>query len=105
LLFQAADGKQVAAGLVQEMTAQVDQLTLGVAEVPDHILALMPRQCHVAQIEKVAGQKKKQSHPWEVLPGKIAGALGRAKTRPASFVSTLNPKSDDPWSLPNLVSK
>ncbi|KAG9073878.1 hypothetical protein FRC06_011093, partial [Ceratobasidium sp. 370] len=95
----------VAAGLVREMTAQVDLLTEGMSEVPEGVVTLMPRLCQVSVLEAQSGgkKKKKQPHPWDALPGKLAAALERVKARPASFVTPLNPKTADPWTLPDVV--
>jgi hypothetical protein len=85
------------------MTAQVDQLTEGMSEVPTQVLTLQPRLCQVSTIEVHANRRKKQSHAWDALPGGTAAALKRARVRPRNFVTTLNPKTSDPWSLPEVV--
>jgi hypothetical protein len=85
------------------MIAQVDQLTVGMDEVPDKVVSLPPRMCHVSAI-KAQLERGKKKHPWDVLPGQAKGALRRVQQRPASFVTPLNPKTADPWSLPDVVS-
>ncbi|EUC61790.1 hypothetical protein RSOL_406780, partial [Rhizoctonia solani AG-3 Rhs1AP] len=93
----------VAAGLVAEMAAQVDKLTEGMIEIPPDVLSLQPRACLVSKLEAHTTGGKKKAHPWDQLPGKRAGALKRVIHRPSTFVSTLNPKKADPWSLPHIV--
>ncbi|KAG8713722.1 hypothetical protein FRC11_011275 [Ceratobasidium sp. 423] len=93
----------VAAGLVAEMVAQVDQLMEGMLEVPQDVLSLPPRTCLVSKIGAHTLAGKKKAHPWDQLPGKRTGALKRVVIRPATFVSNLNPKTADPWSLPHIV--
>ncbi|KAG9090138.1 hypothetical protein FRC06_001202 [Ceratobasidium sp. 370] len=98
---------RVAAGLVREMTAQVDLLTKGMSEVPKGVVTLMPCLCQVSALEVQSGgrKKKKQPHPWDALPGKLAAALEQVKAWPASFVTPLNPKTADPWTLPDVLLK
>lgn len=86
------------------MVAQVGLLTKGMTEIPANVLSLQPRTCLVSKIEADSASGKKQSHPWDQLPGKKAGALKRVVARPPTYVSNLNPKTADPWSLPHLVS-
>ncbi|KDN39106.1 hypothetical protein RSAG8_09013, partial [Rhizoctonia solani AG-8 WAC10335] len=91
----------IAAGLVKEMTAQMSQLTEGTSEVPEEVISFQGRHCYINHIKTFVNGKKK--HPWNALPGGIAAALDRVTVRPGSFVSTLNPKTSDPWSLPDVV--
>ncbi|KAG9100095.1 hypothetical protein FS749_016285 [Ceratobasidium sp. UAMH 11750] len=100
---EALTSQQVAAGLVREMTAQVDLLTKGMSEVPSDAMTLPPRMCRVSLLESRAEQKKNRRHPWDALPGGLAAALSRARARPTNFVTILNPKTADPWSLPDVV--
>ncbi|EUC54398.1 hypothetical protein RSOL_045890, partial [Rhizoctonia solani AG-3 Rhs1AP] len=93
----------VAVGLIREMTTQVDQLTEGMSEVPDEVLTLQPRVCLVSKIGGHGSKRKSRSHAWDILPGGREAALGRAILRPPNFVTRLNPKKDDPWSLPHMV--
>ncbi|KAG8759676.1 hypothetical protein FRC11_001588, partial [Ceratobasidium sp. 423] len=93
----------VAAGLVSEMTAQVDLLVQGMREVPREVLSLQPSRCKISTIQSLLNQKKKPSHPWEVLPGGTAAALARVRVRPDHLVTNLNPKKGNPWSMPELV--
>ncbi|KAG8761922.1 hypothetical protein FRC11_012244 [Ceratobasidium sp. 423] len=93
----------VATGLVLEMTAQVDLLTEGMCEVPSEVLSLAPSRCTVSALEGAFRSKKKTPHPWDALPGEPAAALARVQTRPAHFVSKLNPKKEYPWSFPEMV--
>ncbi|KAG8732151.1 hypothetical protein FRC11_000392 [Ceratobasidium sp. 423] len=91
----------VASGLVEEMTQQVDQLTRGMVEVPDQVM-LRAQACHVSKIAgHVTGKKNK--HAWDQLPGGRMAALKRACVRPNQFVTALNPKTNDPWTLPDVV--
>ncbi|KAG9100666.1 hypothetical protein FRC06_003875 [Ceratobasidium sp. 370] len=94
----------VAAGVVWEMTAQVDLLTKGMSEVPEGVVTFMPRLCQVSVLEAQLGgkKKKKQPHLWDALPGKLAAALEWVKAQPASFITPLNPKTADPWTLPDV---
>ncbi|EUC54295.1 hypothetical protein RSOL_036580, partial [Rhizoctonia solani AG-3 Rhs1AP] len=92
----------VAAGLVREMVAQVDLLTEGMSDVPEQVLDIQPRKCVISRLKvDVAGRKKQ--HAWDILPGGKAKALERVINRPPSLVTHLNPKKNDPWSLPDLV--
>ncbi|KAG9093724.1 hypothetical protein FRC06_011398, partial [Ceratobasidium sp. 370] len=87
----------VTAGLVHEMVVQVDQLTKGATDVPSDVLTLQARSCLVEVLQGQLKKARRKTHPWDVLPGKASGALKRARQRPASFVTTLNPKTADPW--------
>ncbi|KEP47032.1 hypothetical protein V565_170740, partial [Rhizoctonia solani 123E] len=92
----------VATGLVKEMTKQVDQLTQGMSEVPGEVM-LRPQSCLVSKIANHPSTGKKSGHAWDVLPGGRQAALKRACRRPSDFVTPLNPKKEDPWSLPDVV--
>ncbi|KAJ1299639.1 hypothetical protein OPQ81_011989 [Rhizoctonia solani] len=87
----------VATGLVWEMTKQVDLLTKGMAEVPKEVL-LRAGACDVSKIKA-----HKHKHAWDVLPGGKRAALKRVLARPKDFVTPLNPKGDNPWTLPDIV--
>ncbi|KAG8714402.1 hypothetical protein FRC11_008630 [Ceratobasidium sp. 423] len=90
----------VAAGLIEEMIVQVDQLLDGMVEIPEKVLLL--RNCNVSHIKNYAvGSGKK--HAWECLPGGRGAALKRAVVRPQTFVTPLNPKRHDPWTFSDLV--
>ncbi|KDN34382.1 hypothetical protein RSAG8_12530, partial [Rhizoctonia solani AG-8 WAC10335] len=93
----------VAIGLIREMTAQVDQLTEGMSEVPEQVLSLQPRVCLVSKLKGFGTKRKSQPHAWDILPGGREAALKRAVVRPLNFVTRLNPKKDDSWSLPHMV--
>jgi hypothetical protein len=94
----------VAIGLIREMTAQVDQLAEGMSEVPDKALSLQARLCYVSKIKGHGTRRKKLPHAWDSLPGGREAALERAIVRPPNFVTRLNPKKEDSWSLPDVVS-
>ena len=94
---------QVAIGLIREMIAQVDQLAEGMSEVPEQVLTLQPRFCLVSKI-RAHSIKRKKEHAWDSLPGGREAALERVVARPANFVTRLNPKKDDAWTFPDLVS-
>ena len=96
---------QVAIGLIHEMIAQVDQLAEGMSEVPEEVLTIIPRSCLVSKIRDHGIKRKKTKHAWDSLPGGHEAALERVLVRPANFVTRLNPKKDDAWTFPDLVSK
>lgn len=92
----------MASGLVKEMIKQVDQLTEGMSEVPEQAM-LRSQSCWVSKIAGHTSTGKKNTHPWDKLPGGRKAALKRVRIRPKEFVTHLNPKGDDPWSLPDVV--
>ncbi|KAF8594896.1 hypothetical protein BDV93DRAFT_515410 [Ceratobasidium sp. AG-I] len=94
----------VAAGLVEEMTAQVDLLIEGMNEVPEAVLSLQPRLCRLKSLETHLEQKSKRPHVWDVLPGGVAGALRRVKTPPPAFTNSLISRQANHWSLPDVES-
>lgn len=81
---------------------QVDLLCDGMLDVPVEAITLAARNCGWKVIQQKIG-KKKNTHPWNELPGKAAAAFKRVKSRPNYFVSTLNPKVNDPWTIEDSV--
>jgi hypothetical protein len=87
------------------MVCQVDLLAQGAVDIPLEAIKLPTRMCSITQLEAACGRKtKKKLHPWEALPGGLAEALRRVQQRPLDFVTPLNPKTVDGWSLPDIVS-
>ncbi|KAG8736413.1 hypothetical protein FRC10_009331 [Ceratobasidium sp. 414] len=93
---------QVVAGLVQEMTVQVELLSNGKKELPVEPFDLSARLCTLTDLkEKIA--KSKGSHPWDALPGGAKEALRRFTTYQPNFKTALYPKCTTKWTFENMV--
>lgn len=82
------------------MVIQVELLVKDMVNVPTEAISLNPRQCGWKFLKERVGKKK---HPWDGLPDKAAAAFKRVKSRPNYFATTLNPRTEDPWTMPDLV--
>lgn len=85
------------------MVAQVELLCDGALDNPMETINLPARKCGWEIIKEDIQRKRK--HPWDVLPGKAAAAFKRVQVRPDHFVSLLNPKVQDPWTMSDLVRR